>query len=205
MKPGVSWRESWKQASLIPRPSPKKERRVWRRKYILTLWACCYCWKPSLWNLLLGFSKLELAAREVCKGVMSKGVMSKAKWFGFVVRKPSTGEIIATSANQIVPPEILWTYKNVVPYSPDPPAPFPLAVLKGTRLGTSLLILWILTLLFPHVQMLIQRMDGGPRCERLPVAHTCFNVLDLPPYRTEEQMKQKLLQAINFTAGFGIV
>ena len=58
---------------------------------------------------------------------------------------------------------------------------------------------------FPHVQMLIQRMDGGPRCERLPVAHTCFNVLDLPPYRTEEQMKQKLLQAINFTAGFGIV
>ena len=72
---------------------------------------------------MLGFSKLELVAREVCKGVMSKGVMSKAKWFGFVVRKPSTGEIIATSANQIVPPEILWTYKNVVPYSPDPPPP----------------------------------------------------------------------------------
>ena len=63
----------------------------------------------------------------------------------------------------------------------------------------------IVSLLFPHVQMLIQRTDGGPRCERLPVAHTCFNVLDLPPYRTYEQMKQKLLQAINFTAGFGIV
>ena len=29
--------------------------------------------------------------------------MSKAKWFA--VRKPSTGEIIATSANQIVPPK----------------------------------------------------------------------------------------------------
>ena len=28
-------------------------------------------------------------------------MMSKAKWFA--VRKPSTGEIIATSANQIVP------------------------------------------------------------------------------------------------------
>ena len=204
MKPGVSWRESWEQASLIPRPSPKEERRVWRRKYILTLWACCYCWKPSLWNLLLGFSKLELVAREVCKGVMSKGVMSKAKWFGFVVRKPSTGEIIATSANQIVPRNSADLQKCCTIFT-RPPPPFPLAVLKGTRLGTSLLILWILTLLFPRVQMLIQRMDGGPRCERLPVAHTCFNVLDLPPYRTEEQMKQKLLQAINFTAGFGIV
>ena len=29
--------------------------------------------------------------------------MSKAKWFA--VRKPSTGEIIAKSANQIVPPK----------------------------------------------------------------------------------------------------
>ena len=37
-------------------------------------------------------------------------MMSKA------IRKPSTGEIIATSANQIVRP----TYKNVVLYSPDP-------------------------------------------------------------------------------------
>jgi len=53
--------------------------------------------------------------------------------------------------------------------------------------------------------MIIQGMDGGIGCERLPVAHTCFNVLDLPPYRTEEKMKQKLLQAINFTSGFGIV
>jgi len=32
-------------------------------------------------------------------------VMSKAKWFA--VRKPSTGEIIGTSANQIVPPKFL--------------------------------------------------------------------------------------------------
>ena len=34
---------------------------------------------------------------------VSKGVMSKAKWFA--ERKPSTGGIIATSANQIVPPK----------------------------------------------------------------------------------------------------
>ena len=32
-------------------------------------------------------------------------MMSRAKWF--VVRKPNTGEIIATSANQIVPPKFL--------------------------------------------------------------------------------------------------
>jgi hypothetical protein len=55
------------------------------------------------------------------------------------------------------------------------------------------------------MKMMIQRMDGGRDCERLPVAHTCFNVLDLPPYPSQELMKQKLLQAINFTSGFGIV
>ena len=53
--------------------------------------------------------------------------------------------------------------------------------------------------------MLIQKMDGGPKCNKLPVAHTCFNVLDLPPYDTKAKMKEKLLQAINFTSGFGIV
>ena len=44
---------------------------------------------------MVGFSKLE--------GVLRRSVMSKAKWFA--VRKPSTGEVIATSANQIVPPK----------------------------------------------------------------------------------------------------
>ena len=57
----------------------------------------------------------------------------------FAVRKPSIGEIIATSANQIVLLKFHWTYKNVVLYSPD--TPFPLAVLKeglGTRLCQTL-------------------------------------------------------------------
>ena len=45
---------------------------------------------------LLGFSKLV-----VC--YISKGGVSNTKQF--VVRKPSPGEIIATSANQIVPPK----------------------------------------------------------------------------------------------------
>ena len=44
--------------------------------------------------------------------------MSKTKWFA--VRKPSTGGIIATSANQIVLLKFRRTYKNVL-YSPDPP------------------------------------------------------------------------------------
>lgn len=51
----------------------------------------------------------------------------------------------------------------------------------------------------------IQRVDGGPGDERLPVSHTCYNILDLPAYGNERKMKEKLLQAINFTEGFYIV
>ena len=39
----------------------------------------------------------------------------------------------------------------------------------------------------------------------LPVAHTCFNLLDLPEYATKEKLKFKLLQAIEGTQGFGLV
>ena len=42
--------------------------------------------------------------------------MSKAKWF--VVRKPKYSEIIAKSANQIVPPKFRGGTKML---SPDPP------------------------------------------------------------------------------------
>nr|XP_055044712.1 itchy E3 ubiquitin protein ligase b isoform X1 [Misgurnus anguillicaudatus] len=37
----------------------------------------------------------------------------------------------------------------------------------------------------------------------LPRSHTCFNRLDLPPYRSYEQMKEKLMFAIEETEGFG--
>ena len=57
----------------------------------------------------------------------------------------------------------------------------------------------------PPTQMTIQKMDGGKRNEKLPVAHTCFNILELPPYHSEDHMKTKLLQAIHFTEGFGLV
>uniref|UniRef100_A0A1Q3F9S7 Putative hect e3 ubiquitin ligase n=1 Tax=Culex tarsalis TaxID=7177 RepID=A0A1Q3F9S7_CULTA len=39
----------------------------------------------------------------------------------------------------------------------------------------------------------------------LPVAHTCFNLLDLPRYSTKEKLRYKLLQAIQQTQGFSLV
>ncbi|XP_017765568.1 PREDICTED: probable E3 ubiquitin-protein ligase HERC4 isoform X2 [Eufriesea mexicana] len=39
----------------------------------------------------------------------------------------------------------------------------------------------------------------------LPIAHTCFNLLDLPRYQTRERLRYKLLQAIQQTQGFSLV
>lgn len=39
----------------------------------------------------------------------------------------------------------------------------------------------------------------------LPVAHTCFNLLDLPRYSTKEKLRYKLQQAIQQTLGFSLV
>ncbi len=40
--------------------------------------------------------------------------------------------------------------------------------------------------------------------DRLPTAHTCFNQLDLPPYNTKEQLRERLLLAIHEgKEGFG--
>ena len=44
--------------------------------------------------------------------------MSKAKWFA--VSKPSTGEMNATSANQIVLPKFCRPTKMLYYYAPDP-------------------------------------------------------------------------------------
>ncbi|CAH2071120.1 unnamed protein product, partial [Iphiclides podalirius] len=38
-----------------------------------------------------------------------------------------------------------------------------------------------------------------------PVAHTCFNLLDLPRYKTKERLKYYLMQAIQQTQGFSLV
>lgn len=41
--------------------------------------------------------------------------------------------------------------------------------------------------------------------EKLPTAHTCFNQLLLPLYKTKEKLKQKLTQAVENCEGFGMV
>ena len=63
-------------------------------------------------------------------------MMSKAKCF--VVRKPSTGEVIATSANQIVWLKFHKDTKYCNIYSLDPP--FLLGVGLGIRLQRTLLL-----------------------------------------------------------------
>ena len=37
----------------------------------------------------------------------------------------------------------------------------------------------------------------------LPRSHTCFNRLDLPPYKSYDQLAEKLTYAIEETEGFG--
>lgn len=52
------------------------------------------------------------------------------------------------------------------------------------------------------LQITIQPMSD----ERfLPAAHTCFNLLDLPRYKTRERLKYKLLQATQHNQGFSLV
>jgi hypothetical protein len=41
--------------------------------------------------------------------------------------------------------------------------------------------------------------------DHFPVAHTCFNILDLPEnYSSEDKLKQKLLHSIEHTHGFAL-
>jgi ubiquitin-protein ligase E3 A len=52
------------------------------------------------------------------------------------------------------------------------------------------------------VVLTIQRA-GDP--EKLPVAHTCFNILTLPDYPTKDTLKKKLMIAIEHNEGFGLI
>lgn len=45
----------------------------------------------------------------------------------------------------------------------------------------------------------------GPDCERLPTSHTCFNILLLPEYSSREKLEERLLKAINYSKGFGML
>ncbi|XP_055378771.1 ubiquitin-protein ligase E3A [Condylostylus longicornis] len=46
---------------------------------------------------------------------------------------------------------------------------------------------------------------NGPDCDRLPTSHTCFNVLLLPEYENREKLEDRLLKAINYSKGFGML
>nr|XP_054773410.1 probable E3 ubiquitin-protein ligase HERC4 [Lytechinus pictus] len=50
------------------------------------------------------------------------------------------------------------------------------------------------------LQVIIQPVKGGE--DFFPVAHTCFNLLDLPIYTSKEVLREKLLTAIEHTEGF---
>lgn len=52
------------------------------------------------------------------------------------------------------------------------------------------------------LKLVIQPTGGGEHY--LPVAHTCFNLLDLPKYTSLETLREKLLQAIDQNQGFNL-
>ncbi|XP_026674769.1 ubiquitin-protein ligase E3A isoform X1 [Ceratina calcarata] len=54
-----------------------------------------------------------------------------------------------------------------------------------------------------RLKMVIAR--HGPDSDRLPTAHTCYNVLLLPDYSTIEKLQDRLLKAINYSKGFGML
>lgn len=54
------------------------------------------------------------------------------------------------------------------------------------------------------LQLIFQSVHGADE-GKLPAAHTCFNVLDLPVYKSKEVLHQKLLLAIEHGTGFGLV
>ncbi|XP_067858724.1 probable E3 ubiquitin-protein ligase HERC4 isoform X1 [Heptranchias perlo] len=53
------------------------------------------------------------------------------------------------------------------------------------------------------LKFIIQPTGGGDNY--LPVAHTCFNLLDLPKYTDKEILKTKLVKAIDHYEGFSLV
>lgn len=46
---------------------------------------------------------------------------------------------------------------------------------------------------------------NGPDSDRLPTAHTCFNVLLLPEYESKDKLHDRLIKAINYSKGFGML
>lgn len=53
------------------------------------------------------------------------------------------------------------------------------------------------------IRIVVQK--AGDDQTRLPAAHTCYNVLDLPVYTSKDVLKEKLLTALEETEGFSLV
>lgn len=49
------------------------------------------------------------------------------------------------------------------------------------------------------------KFNEGGESEKLPVSFTCFNTFFLPDYKSREQLKEKLVLALQYSEGFGIV
>lgn len=54
-----------------------------------------------------------------------------------------------------------------------------------------------------ELQLLVQR-NGGEPTDRLPTAHTCFNLLLLPEYETVDKLDYMLTTAMHNAEGFGL-
>uniref|UniRef100_A0A3Q2Y5U8 Ubiquitin-protein ligase E3A n=1 Tax=Hippocampus comes TaxID=109280 RepID=A0A3Q2Y5U8_HIPCM len=48
-------------------------------------------------------------------------------------------------------------------------------------------------------------VKNGSDTERLPTSHTCFNALLLPEYSSKEKLQERLLKAITYAKGFGML
>uniref|UniRef100_UPI0037E7B7A4 ubiquitin-protein ligase E3A n=1 Tax=Semicossyphus pulcher TaxID=241346 RepID=UPI0037E7B7A4 len=46
---------------------------------------------------------------------------------------------------------------------------------------------------------------NGSDTDRLPTSHTCFNALLLPEYSSKEKLRERLLKAITYAKGFGML
>ncbi|KPJ20414.1 Ubiquitin-protein ligase E3A [Papilio machaon] len=54
-----------------------------------------------------------------------------------------------------------------------------------------------------YLKLVIAR--NGPDSDRLPTAHTCFNVLLLPEYESRDKLRDRLMKAISYSKGFGML
>ncbi len=87
------------------------------------------------------------------------------------------------------------------PSYPELPQIMPVTVHCMCAAPSSILSWYFLTAL--SVQLRVVQMAGSAE-ERLPSASTCVNLLKLPPYRSADVIRHKLLYAVNNVAGFDL-